>query len=417
MSLLTLGAIAKGISEGAQRAGENMRAAKKDEYLEQQAEREKTREARDAKRFEYEEKTAARQQKLAEDEDAILAKLQQVDIDAHTGQGDFAQAGFVGQPKQAIAPNGQPTTEPMNPLMVPGDGKYQNQKLADQIRTERKAQLMEQLYTLRREPEKAMMVREQMAELAEKQVDRKLKTALAAFALGAPGSVQALSNVYGFVSDGKSIDPSSGTFDPKTKTWSGITFIDDKTGEKTVRDITQEDIIGLAKRDAAAIALFNVEQAWKQKSAALEERKTVATEKGADAQMINARANAAEAAGKVERYKAISAAERDAQKGSDIKARVESLSKLFPLAGKEFKLEDMLGKEPKDIEKLAKQKDADEKMLTMAGYLAGLNPTANPQTLALLARQQFTRGGIANTQTDKDGSVFVNVGGQKIILK
>lgn len=217
---------------------------------------------RDAERFEEE-----RQQIEARRE--LNQKLQQVNQDAINGTNGFENFGYVAPQQQGgiAAPNQQPQ---QNPFKATADGLYRNQRAADQLLAERRAQVLEEHYARLGQADKIPMARYQMMDMYDKNVERKVKTALSAAAIGAPGAMTSMAEVYKYFNDGAEINPNSGAWDAKTKSWKGVEFKDAK-GNVTKSDITQEQILGLAKQDASALAMFNVEQAWKEKEYKLKE--------------------------------------------------------------------------------------------------------------------------------------------------
>ena len=137
----------------------------------------------------------------------------------------------------------QPRTGSKNPLLDGGEGLYRNQKLADDRYYNRLADLQERLYSVV-DPSKAVMVREQMAELRDKDYERSRKTATAALLAGSPNALSLANQAYGFQKDGFQIDTTSGKFDPKTG-WSGVNIVD-KDGKVTqTMNFTRDDIMNL----------------------------------------------------------------------------------------------------------------------------------------------------------------------------
>jgi molybdopterin converting factor small subunit len=338
--------------------------------------------------------------------------------DAISGRNGFEQFGYAApiQPQAqpgAIATPGsdQPAAPSSNPFKTTADGMYKNQRGADQLISERRAAALETLYSKLGEPEKAMMAREQMADLFDKGIERKFKTLLLGAAQGAPGSMDALAKAYSYMNDGQSIDPNSGRWDADSKTWKGVTFTDASGKKMATRDLSQADILGMAKRDASAIAMFNIEQGWKQKEYGLKERSTRADE-------TRAGAAAAEVAIKKPYYEAYANrlnAQTDVEKsGANQKATVDAVNKMFPGAFKEYKIEDAAtygGKE--GLSKKIKERDTQLAQRDAVLDLVGLNPKINPSTLRSLVMQ----GEIKNPQTDSDGRLYVMQGKDKIFLQ
>lgn len=402
-----LQAVAGGIRQGLRDYRENMRSVEDEERRKKQDERQKVMDDRDATRFEAEKGRMDEEKRQRDARAAFQKQLEQINADAMAGTNGFDQFGFAGQPQQpqgAIAAPGAPAQPAAsNPFKATADGLYRNQRGADQLIADRRAAALESLYAALGQPEKAATARSQMMELFDKDVERKTKTALAAAALGAPGSLDALSRVYSYFNDGISINPQSGQWDAKTKSWKGIEFVDDK-GNATKRDITQQDLLALAKRDAAALAMFNIEQEWKGKDYELKERQTKADEKRADASVISANASASRAT-------ALNQRERDEANGTQQKAMVEAVARMFPQALKEYKPEELMLEKDKGQAKLAAQQ-REKRMYDKTLDLAGLNPRIDVRTLAGIARQ-----GKVNAQEDEDGRIFTTVGSTKVYLR
>lgn len=135
----------------------------------------------------------------------------------------------------------QPRAGSKNPLLDGGEGLYRNQKLADDRYYNRLADIQERLYSVV-DPAKAVLVREQLAELRDKDFERTRKTATAALLAGAPNALSLANKAYGFQKDGLQIDTTSGKFDPNTG-WSGINIVD-KDGKVTQSmNFTPDDIM------------------------------------------------------------------------------------------------------------------------------------------------------------------------------
>ncbi len=137
----------------------------------------------------------------------------------------------------------QPKTGSNNPLLDGGEGLYRNQKLADDRYYNRLADLQERLYSVI-DPSKAVMVREQMAELRDKDYERGRKTATAALLSGAPNALALANQAYGFQKDGLSIDTTSGKFDQKAG-WSGVNIVDKDGKVVQSMNLTRDDIMNL----------------------------------------------------------------------------------------------------------------------------------------------------------------------------
>lgn len=390
--------------EQSQREGERLG------FERQRAEQDKVRFAEEQRRIDA--------QKKFSDEIAAL------NDDAKNGRNGFEKFGFVQQPAGAIQAPGAPQKSD-NPFIATGDGLYRNQRGVDELLAQRRAEAAERLYSVV-SPDKMGTAREEAFKLLDQNVERKFKTALAAASIGLPGSMNGLAKVYEYYNDGKAIDPGSGEWDDATKTWKNVVvFNKDKPDERTTRDFSQSMLLGLAKQDPASLILFNTDQAWKEKEMALKGRAVAADEKRADAAQTSAgadvtRAGAAQTSAGAEVIKANAAKDRvglertklesDAA-GTQQKAKVEAVGRMFPLAGKEFKTEDLMGRSPEEKKALMQKKDNDERMYNKTIDLSSLNPNVDVRVLASVARA-------GKVQAEKEGDrVYTMVGNKKIYLQ
>ena len=399
-----LQAVAGGIRQGLRDYRENMRSVEDEERRKKQDERQKVADERDAERFKNEQGRMEEEKRQREARAVFQKQLEQIRDDASQGKNGYDQFGFVGQPQQqgAIAAPGQQQQPASNPFIAVGDGLYKNQRGADQLTAERRAQALENLFVALGQPEKAMLAREEVLKNHDNNVERKLKSALSGAATGAPGGLEAISRAYEYFNDGRKINPASGQWDPKTMSYKGVEFLDRDGKVIAKQDITQQAILGLAKQDAAALALFNTEQAWKEKELGLKERQTKADERRADASVISANAQASRAT-------ALNAREKAEANGTQQRQMVEAVARMFPLAVKEYKDEELLGK---DREKKLASQEMEKRMYNKTLDLAGINPRVDVRTLAGIARQ-----GRVNAEMDGDGRAFTMVGTTKVYLQ
>jgi hypothetical protein len=187
--------------------------------------------------------------------------------------------------------------------------------------------------------------------------------------------------VYGFVKDGKEIDPTKTTFDAKTGTYN-FAVVDQATGSVEQRPMNKQQLLtGLGQFTPAKIFEFELGQKVRaedkaeakvkdEREFALKERQLGVSQSVANAQ--------------IERYKALTTAEDKAAKGSEQKAKVETIQKLFPIPDISF--EKMTG-----LTEAQKQSKMDEAvkntdLFAKTSQLSGLNPKVDVQTLANAAR-------------------------------
>lgn len=262
-----------------------------------------------------------------------------------------------------------------------------------------------------------MQVPKMMKELRDFEWTDKVGASLAAMAGGAPGARESFSKIYGMVNDGYDLDVKSGKFDPQ-KGWTGLVRINKETGERETFDFTPTQAMMIASKykNPAEVIKYVQEQADKQRQFGFEERKTTATEKTADASMINAKANASEAGAKNAYYNAYAGYLQrkgiDEADASKQKASVEAAARMFPLVGKEIKQDELMLMEKNDRADILKRKREDEMMFDKTLDLAGLNPKVDVRTLAQVARLKTV-----DAQKDPDGRVFTTVNGKKIYLQ
>lgn len=407
MARSVIGGLAEGYVLGRRLKMEQEEADQRRERIKKQDARQDVIDARDAERFEAEKGRMAEEKSQRAARASFDAELKKIRDDAARGINGYERFGFAGQPQQQAAiagPDGQTQQFSTNPFMAVGDGMYRNQRGADMFTAERRAQALENLYASIGQPEKAMFAREEVLKNFDNNVERKLKTALSGAAAGAPGGLEAISRAYEYLNDGKKINPASGQWDPKTLSYKGVEFLDQDGKVIAKQDITQQAILGLAKQDAAALALFNTEQAWKERDFGLKERQTKADERRADAAVTTSQAQ-------LSRANALNLRERSDANGSQQKAMVEAVANMFPLVKKDYKPEELMLEKDKGAGKLAAQ-EREKRMMNKTLDLAGLNPRVDVRTLAGLARQ-----GKVDAQEDDDGRIFTMVGSTKVYLR
>lgn len=391
---------------------------------------EEARSEREKQTFGYTIKDLERRENRAASEDQALAELQSVYLGAQPTQPKDAAA----QPARGINLPAQPVdaAQPAPTQAIPTSGAAAPAAAAAPktnpfINTVKGAELdkvydaqaraLQRFYIAKGDVEKAMQVPKMMKELRDFEWTDKVGASLAAMAGGAPGARESFASIYGTVNDGYDLDPKSGKFDPQ-KGWTGLVRINKATGERETFDFTATQAMTIASRykNPAEVIKYVQDQKDKERTFGLEERKTSATEKTADASMINAKANAAESGMKGQYYKAYAGylerkgiEEADASKQ---KASVEAAARMFPLVGKEIKQEELMLMEKNDRLDILKRKRDDEMMFDKTLDLAGLNPKVDVRTLAQLARQKTV-----DAQKDSDGRVFTMVNGKKIYLQ
>jgi len=107
------------------------------------------------------------------------------------------------------------------------------------------------------------------------------------------------------------------------------------------------------------------------------------------------------------------AALQDQVKGADVKARVESLDKAFPLAGKVLKMDEMIG-ENADALKASIQKETLGR--DYAYSLSSINPKIDPRVI-IGAAKSFTEGAaLVKKKEAETGRKYFMYGGTKLYL-
>jgi hypothetical protein len=426
---IAIGGLASGIAQGLKLGSDIEDAAQRRTLAKESAERDKARfkfeteESEDKSRRRTELKAAEDELKAADEMLAkgnILGGQQQpvaptaaiANPNAAPMQGAMPApspaAGAIAMPDAAPA-QAQQTSQP-NPFMTGAEGKYQDPKAAMDRYYDMKAAALSKVFRAKGDYDKAELVPKMMNELRDQNWSQKVGTSLAAMAGNAPGAREAFGKVYGMVNDGYELDPASGKFDPD-KGWTGLERINTQTGKRETFSLSPEQAAAISSRykDPAQVISFVLERADKAKSQALEGRKVAATEKSADAEVTKAGASVVAANAQASRASALNKREQAEANGQQQKAMTDAILRQFPLATKEFKEEELMGK---DADAKRAKKAAEERMANKTLDLAGLNPKIDVRTLAGIAR-----AGKVDAQQDADGRVFTMVGDKKIFLQ
>ncbi|MFN6304344.1 MAG: hypothetical protein ACK42H_19330 [Planctomycetota bacterium] len=447
-----VGGLAQGAAQGMKLRSDLDDAEERRKLMREQSAREEKRLGFEEKRLGFEEARSQREEQIfgftlkdltrkenrAVSEDQALAELQASFLgtqpaNAAAPQGTDAAAPqpvrgvatpipqtVAAAPAQAIATNtpaavppasGAPAAPTSNPFINTVKGAQLD------VTYDAQAKALQRYYIAKGDVEKAMQVPKMMKELRDFEWTDKVGASLAAMAGGAPGARESFSKIYGMVNDGYDLDVKSGKFDPQ-KGWTGLVRINKETGERETFDFTPTQAMMIASKykNPAEVIKYVQEQADKQRQFGFEERKTTATEKTADASMINAKANASEAGAKNAYYNAYAGYLQrkgiDEADASKQKASVEAAARMFPLVGKEIKQDELMLMEKNDRADILKRKREDEMMFDKTLDLAGLNPKVDVRTLAQVARLKTV-----DAQKDPDGRVFTTVNGKKIYLQ
>lgn len=293
-----------------------------------------------------------------------------------------------------------------------GEGLYADQRAADNLKYQLVGEAMKKSLINKGDFGAAMLVDRDINKMIEEGYDLQRKKALAFVTAGAPPStvIPALKKVYGFIDDGKDIDVGKSTYDPKTRAYS-LSFVDQKTGQIENRVMNEMQLATVLKQadsmkvietnissdrraEDLAIAAANRKEDVKlaERGLAVKEKEASATLAFRNAQMI---------------------ALGDQVKGSDVKARIESVEKAFPLAGKIPKMDEMIG-ENADALKASIQKETFGR--DYAYSLSAINPKVDPRII-IGASKAFTEGSSLVKKTEAEtGRKFFQYGGTKLYL-
>lgn len=369
----------------------------------------------------WQEETRAEARRQREAQQKFAAEIEQIRKDAESGTNGFDQFGYTA-PQPSVGPDGQPQQPKSNPFRALGDGLYQNQRGADSLIAQRRAEALERLYSSTGQADKIVGIRNQVLGELDKDTERKIKSALSGAAIGAPGSLDALSRVYDYMNNGEKLNPKSGTWDANAKTWRGVEFVG-PDGKTSARDITQADLLGVALQDPAKFAAFNIEQNWKNREFGLKDRSVAADERRAGAAEKSANTNAAELEAKKPLIEAQAGYYNRRGDADSEKDRVDrysrALSNAFPLYGKEFDAQKLLasGMKADEIKQYGERYKIDHKGYNTAVALAGLNPSTDPKVVAGLSKELAMGKARLEKQVDESGRKFVVYGGTKIFVE
>ncbi len=415
-----VGAFAEGAVRGLEARSRLDDAEQRRALAEKQAKRDETRFAWES--ADQEEK-ARRRELLKEAEVAYAA------ADKFLEEGDAEQPQAVATPAAAQPGMAQPAPRPAAiaaPGMPPADAapaapqaprsnpfltgaeKFRDPQGAMDKYYSMKESALRKLYTARGEYDKAEAVPEQMRKLRESKWSEKVGATLAAMAGNAPGARDAFAGVYHMVNDGYELDPKSGTFDPE-KGWVGLERVNAE-GKREKFDLSPQSaaVMAMKYKDPSEVVKFLFDRADKAKAQANDERRTGADER-------RARASEVEAGAKAGYYNTRSRVEGEQAKGSDIKAKVEALTKFFPNAGKELDIKDLVGKTPEEKAALKDSYAGDRVGLAAATRFSALNPSLDPRVIAGLSKQFATSKKLDGLKTDEEtGRQYVTFGGVKV---
>ena len=432
-----LGSFVKGALEGYQTSKEN-------ERKEALMERENQRFAMEQERHTFEKDRMAREQKEREAQDQIKLEALAILEEQRTGTGrfaEFANPDAVAALKQTQQPVEQkdasssyqgsgtqrlgvrPATEAQTASATPkeesifkqgGEGLYKDQQAVDNLKYKLIGETMKKSLLAKGDFGAAMLVDRDVNRMIEEGYDLQRKKAAAYVTAGAPPAtvVGSLKKVYGFIDDGKTIDETKSTYDPKTRSYT-LAIVDQKTGAVENRSFDQQSMLtSLRQLDPVKVFELNMnsdirkEELARQASNRAEDVSLKKEELGI--QKMRAGSDAA-----LNRLRGDLLKEQ--VRGADVKAKAETIDKSFPLAGKVFKPEDLLGKSEAEKNTLRNQVVAETKSRDYAIGLASLNPSVDPRVIIGAAKSASTTFPTMKQDT-KTGRNYFDYGSSKIFI-
>jgi len=428
-----LGAFVKGAVEGYKTSKEMSR-------MDALQKREEERDERERQRFAWEQTRATREEEQAKIADVAKQEALQVMEDQKFGRGAFAkladpakvqavqqatqsveQKGAMSYDRAEARRLGRPIDETQTASVTPqeenlfksgGEGLYADQMQADNLKYQLIGESMKKSLIAKGDFGAAMLVDRDIKKMTEEAYDFKRKQAAALVAAGAPPEqvINALDKVYDFIDDGKYIDKKNSTYDPKTRTYT-LSVVDKKTGAAESRPMDQVAMqTALKQLDPVKVVEINMgsdRRAEDLALAAANRKEDVALQREKiGVERIGALATA-------DLRSAQKAALKDQVKGSDVKARIESLEKAFPLAGKIPKMDELVGEDAAGL-KASIQKETFGR--DYAYGLSSINPGVDPRII-IGAAKSFAEGGQLVKKTDAEtGRKYFLYGGTKLYL-
>lgn len=302
------------------------------------------------------------------------------------------------------------TPEEQNIFKQGGEGLYADQRAADNLKYQLIGEAMKKSLIAKGEFGQAMLVDRDIKKMEEEGYELQRKKAAALVMAGAPPEqvVGSLQKVYKFVDDGKSIDPKKTTYDAKTNTYN-IAVIDDKTGEVSMRPMNQQSMLtALNQLTPVQVLELNIGSQRRAEDIQREDKRFADTQK-MEQKKLDVSMSVANA--QIARYKSLTNAEQTAAKGSEQKAKVEAMIKMFPVPDLSMEKIGMLSKEEQEQKKQEAVRNMD--LFEKTSQLSGLNPKVDIQTLANAAR--LVTNGTLQAFKDKDGT-YTKIGNTRVAL-
>jgi hypothetical protein len=302
------------------------------------------------------------------------------------------------------------TPEEQNIFKQGGEGLYADQRAADNLKYQLIGEAMKKSLIAKGEFGQAMLVDRDIKKMEEEGYELQRKKAAALVMAGAPPEqvVGSLQKVYKFVDDGKSIDPKKTTYDAKTNTYN-IAVIDDKTGEVSMRPMNQQSMLtALNQLTPVQVLELNIGSQRRAEDIQREDKRFADTQKMEQKKLD---VSMAVANAQIARYRALTNAEKTAAKGSEQKAKVEAMIKMFPVPDLSMEKIGMLTEKEQEQKKQEAVRNMD--LFEKTSQLSGLNPKVDIQTLANAAR--LVANGTLQAFKDKDGT-YTKIGNTRVAL-
>jgi len=401
---------------------------------------------RDDERFAMEQDRYAREKASAErleqkerDIEEARQEALQAEKDADSGAGDFAglaDPNAVAARQQAlqsveekgarsydqkemqrlgVRPSAEAQTASVTPaetniLKKGGVGLYKNQKAADDLLVDKQLGAYRKILIARGDIDKAVGLSELAQEMKDKGVARLQKQAAAFVMADADPAIVAgaVAKVYGFAKDGKEIDPAKSTKDAKTGAYN-FAIVDQATGTVEQKVMSKEQLLTVLDQFAPA-KLFEFKLAREDRAEDIQRE----DKRFADTQKMEQKkldVSMAVANAQIARYRALTNAEKTAAKGSEQKAKVEAMIKMFPVPDLSMEKIGMLTEKEQEQKKQEAVRNMD--LFEKTSQLSGLNPKVDIQTLANAAR--LVANGTLQAFKDKDGT-YTKIGNTRVAL-
>jgi len=323
---------------------------------------------------------------------------------------DRAEARRLGRTGLDETQTASVTQQEQNLFKSGGEGLYADQQAADNLKYQLIGAAMKKSLINKGEFGQAMLVDRDIKKMEEEGYELQRKKTAALVMAGAPPDqvVKSLQKVYGFIDDGKSIDPTKTTYDAKTSTYN-LSIVDQKTGKEQMRSMNQQSMLtALNQLDPVKVLELNIGSERRKEDLDREDKRFKVTT-GLEERKLGIMGREADA--KISRYASLSKMELAAAKGADQRAKVEAMIKLFPVP--DMSPEKMLGKTPEEKELMRLEGVRNADLFEKTSQLAGLNPRVDVQTLANASR--LINNGTLKAFKDKDGT-YTKIGNTRVAL-